>query len=255
VKLSAVLHTGDYHTGSKLALCPAKGAELTDGDIYKPNSAQVKLDKFYTGHVIPWVKEQTKGYRLIYAEGGDGRDGACNHGSLQTFGTDDDAEELHVQIVTPLLNIADEVWAVSGTRAHVGASSEGDNRIARKMGAKRRAEWRIRQEVDGKLFDIRHVGTGSRIQWNRGRALLGMMKHEYYTALENRERIPDYVVRHHVHIFDAVTDHRIGMTGVLVPGWKMSDEYGNSLPLDVWDCGAVIIFPKEGRLEKIIFPK
>jgi len=250
-KPSALLIVGDFHTGSKYSLCPEEGVTLDDGDPYSPNPAQRLLARFFTEEFLKWVRKQAKGYRLVVDDGGDGIDGAIHHKSLQTFGTNDDAEELHVRMIEPITNMADELIYIRGTRAHVGASSESDVRIARKLGT--RAHWRYRKQIDGKLVDIRHHASTGRRAWTRGTTLHALMKHEYFTALENKEQIPNVIIRHHVHIFDAISDYRMGMTGILAPGWKMTDEYSSSFPIDSWECGGAMYFFDTGRVEHCLF--
>ena len=110
----ALLITGDFHTNSKVSLCPADGAALDDGDFYIPNAAQKDLYQFWIDQFLPWVKACSRGHRLIFDHGGDGIDGAGHHGSLQTFGTDDDAENLHVEMLEPLINMVDEIIYMRG---------------------------------------------------------------------------------------------------------------------------------------------
>ena len=252
-KPTALLIIGDFHAGSKVSLCPEEGVALDDGDLYHPNRAQKALWNFFSREFIPWIKQKAKGYRLVVDDGGDGIDGATHHGSLQTFGTNADAEELHIRMIEPITNMADDIIYVRGTRAHVGLSSESDVRLARRLGVL--AHWRYQKEIDGKLLDIRHHASTGRRAWTRGTSLHALMRHEYFTALEKRERIPNVVVRHHVHMFDALTDFRMGITGILAPGWKMTDEYGSAFPIDAWECGGAMYFFDTGRVEHCLFKK
>jgi len=252
MKKSALLSLGDAHTGSKIALCPPE-VELDDEDIYKANPLQRKMWRWWTGTCAPWWRGLAKGRSLVVDDGGDGIDGTNHHGSLQTFGDNTTAESLHAEMMAPIVNAADRLIFLRGTRAHVGSSSESDRRIASLMGT--RAVWQYKGDIGGRYFDIRHAANTSRQAWNRGRSIMGILHHVKSEAQDKDERVPDVVIRHHVHLFDAVRwwHNDKSMLGILAPSLKACDEYGASMAWDAYDIGAVMVLLPEMEVHTCLF--
>ena len=248
MKDELVLFIGDIHAGSKTAL--AKKFDLDDGDIYVPSKSQDWLYSCWQD-LTKKTKKLAPGYRLILCVGGDTVDNH-HHQSQQVFGTDIDQINLAVSLLLPLATVADRVYGLRGTETHTHQSGQYDVKVVEELGGE--CEYRHRLDVGGKLLDwAHHISTGRRAH-TRGNSLKVLGKDIYITALERGERVPDLVVRHHVHLYDDVSDHRIGVRAVTCPGWQLQTAFTRRLdPAGLPSVGGLLWYPRINRLDPILY--
>lgn len=239
---------GDTHAGSKTAV--SKRWRLDDGDEHVPSLHQAWL----MDNLSDWIRHtlyQAQDHEFVLCLGGDLVDGVQHHGSTQTFGTPKDQTNLAVDLLRPLANAAAKIYALRGTDAHAGQSGNFDRDVAEELGVKaENIDFRHLIDFDGALLDwAHHVGAGRR-PGVRGNSLKNLITDIYFTCLETRKRIPDLIVRHHVHQYDDVSDHRRGMRAVTVPGWQLHTTHTRRLsPHGLPGIGAMLWWPDKMKIE------
>ena len=248
MKDELVIFVGDIHAGSKTAL--AKRFDLDDGDIYTPSLSQ---DWLYVNWqaLTKKVKKLSSGYRVILCIGGDTVDNH-HHNSQQVFGTDVDQINLVVSLLLPLATMSDRVYGLRGTEAHTHQSGQYDVKVVEELGGE--CEYRYRLDVGGKLLDwAHHVNIGRRAH-TRGNSLKALGKDIYITALEAGERVPNLVMRHHVHLYDDISDHRIGVRTVTCPGWQLHTAFTRRIdPAGLPSVGGLLWYPRLSVVDAVIY--
>jgi len=243
---------GDVHAGSKTAA--SKRMVLDDGDEHVPSLHQEwLLDNFNT--LVEQMKREALGHDFVLLLGGDLVDGTQHHGSTQTFGTPQDQINLAVDLLMPLMNIASKAYALRGTDAHVGQSGDLDRAVASKLGIPAsNIDFRHLLDFDGALLDwAHHVGAGRR-PGTRGNSLKALMSDIYFTCLETKQRVPDLIVRHHVHQYDDVSDHRRGMRAITCPAWQLHTTHTRRLsPHGIPSTGGVMWWPDRMKVQAVEF--
>lgn len=242
---------GDLQAGSKTAL--AMPFILDDKDEYRPSLLQNWLLNCYKD-VFEKVKYHARGHDLHLKLGGDMVDGD-HHDSSQVFGTSEDQQTLAVELTMPFMNIATRCDALKGTDAHTGPSGDGDRAVYRKLGVREEnIKYRHVQDYNGALLDWAHHTNGGRKPNTRGNALQALINDIYFQNLEQGERIPSLIVRHHVHLYDDKSDNRKGIRAVACPGWQLNTSFTRRIsPHGLASIGLVLWWPDTLRVLPILY--
>jgi hypothetical protein len=231
----------DLHAGSPFAVCPAQWRFPT-GTPFHPNELQTAILAHWCDC---WQKVRTlrKGARLIVIVLGDVIEG-LHHETTQIETSRVDVQEAWaIAIIEAGLelakfnNRADRIYFVSGTPAHDGNGGQSLERVARAVldldanDSTRAAHDVLRLSVNGVRFDATHKpgsGPGARAH-TLGNAFHGWLRSLYFTALEDGQAPPRYVLTAHHHNYlrrdvHATRGH-VAMTGYICPSWKVKDEH------------------------------
>ena len=246
----------DLHAGSNVGPLanpwPLTFEEAENVSYHSPSKQQKELARNLS-KFIGYAKKQASGKKLAVILGGDLRDGPIHHDSLQTFGDATSQEALAIELLSPLTSSADELDAVRGSDPHAGDMAEADVRIARELGVKE-VPFILRKDYGGVYIEARHHTSTSRREWMRGDSLRRLLKHTYYSNLRSGTRVPDLLLRGHVHLFD----HEIlpiygGMQGAVSGGWKLGDSYTATKDNDLFSIGGVLFHTDTRRVECVDF--
>lgn len=264
----AWVHIGDTHAGSKLA--PLVNFTDADGVNYSPSRLQAVLNG-YAAEVLSEVKALVKGHDVVVGFGGDLVDGVSHHGTTQTIGNHNDQRDLAVELLRPWLNMAGKAYGLLGTDAHVGDNGQQDTSVCKELGVEARHHWRI--ETAGRLLDWAHHISGNR-RFPESAALNLAKRISDDISKRNREidrlnrenealpeakraepleheRIPDMIVRHHMHVYAATKFEET--QSVIVPGWQAQTSYTRKLdPAGLLSVGVVVWWPGRGEVRPVV---
>jgi len=246
-----VCFIGDLHAGSKVAV--ATEYVLDDGDVYRPSLHQQWLYDCFVD-CIKRIKKHAKGRDIHLKIGGDCVDGH-HHDSTQVFGTPEDQHRLAVELLSPLADIASRIDGLRGTDAHVRQSGNDDRAVYRALGVSDdQIRYRFIQDYDGMILDWAHHMTTGRLPHTRGNSLKSLLNAIYFDNLERGRRQPALIVRHHVHIYDDVADHRKGIRAVSCPAWQLQTAYTRRLsPHGLCSVGVVLWMPDTRQVIPILY--
>jgi hypothetical protein len=240
-KRTVVAVASDLHAGSPFAVCPARWRYPT-GTPFHPNELQQVILAHWCAC---WanVAKLRKGARLIVIVAGDVIEGLHHESTQIETSRVDVQEQWAVAIIESGLELAkfnnrgDRVYFVSGTPAHDGNGGQSLERVARAVldldanDSTRASHDILRLSVNGVRFDVTHKpgsGPGSRAH-TLGNAFHGWLRSLYFSALEEGQLPPRYVLTAHHHNYlrrdvHATRGH-VAMTGIICPSWKIKDEY------------------------------
>lgn len=254
MKPAYVVFLGDTHVGSNAGLCKPGfvmgGEDKTKQWKYSPSPNQEKLyNAFVAMRTV--VKERSKGHRLYLMLGGDMVDGVNHHGTTETRGTTADQRDMALELLTPWASLADEVWGVTGTAAHVGGEGEDDRSIYSMLCGRNYAA-KFNLLIDGKRLWWAHHGVkvGKR-SWTAENEMTALAKDIYFRCMEDNRPKPDVVVGHDRHR----SPEPIRVKGIAVavcPCWQMPTYYGETFsPFTGTDIGILTWIPSKGIPEYV----
>jgi hypothetical protein len=215
---------------------------MHDGTETRPN----ELQEIILAHWCTcWanVAKLRKGARLVIVVLGDVIEGLHHETTEITTSRIDTQEAMAIAVIESALKIAkfsnrhDAIRFVNGTPAHDGNGSASLERVARNVlgrdandGTPSSANI-LRLNVNGVRFDVAHKpgsGPGSRAH-TLGNAFHGWLRSLYFSALEEGQPPPRYVLTAHHHNYlrrdvHATRGH-VALTGIICPSWKVKDEY------------------------------
>ncbi len=240
-KRTVVAVASDLHAGSPFAVCPARWRYPT-GTPFHPNELQQVILAHWCAC---WanVAKLRNGARLIVIVAGDVIEGLHHESTQIETSRVDVQEQWAVAIIESGLELAkfnnrgDRVYFVSGTPAHDGNGGQSLERVARAVldldanDSTRASHDILRLSVNGVRFDVTHKpgsGPGSRAH-TLGNAFHGWLRSLYFSALEEGQPPPRYVLTAHHHNYlrrdvHATRGH-VALTGIICPSWKVKDEY------------------------------
>lgn len=220
-----MVHTGDYHVGSTLALCPPE-VPLDGGGAYKASPVQLFYwecwQRFWQDTAA--LKKQHKA-QVVAICGGDEGEGD-HHGTTQIwFETRADQERAIDRVIEVAEPVVDRWAFVRGTPSHESAPEDRARRFAARgwdvIENGDLSSWWVYTGVHaGVKIEAAHApGTNSFVPHTRAPAVA---RHAQYTRgeyLEDGIEPPDVVIRHHVHYWQGP-----GCSGgtccFFVPGWQ-----------------------------------
>lgn|SRR5574343_428594 len=240
-KRTVVAVCNDLHVGSPFAVSPARWL-MHDGNVFIPNELQETI-------LAHWCSSWTKigilrkGARLVILVLSDVIEG-IHHETTQVITSRIDTQEaMAVAVIESAMQIAkfnnrsDRIYFVTGTPAHDGMGGQSIERVARNVldldanDGTRASHDILRLSVNGVRFDATHKpgsGPGSRAH-TLGNAFHGWLRSLYFSALEEGQTPPRYVLTAHHHQYlrrdvHATRGH-VALTGIICPSWKVKDEY------------------------------
>ena len=253
----AVICIADTHINSTVGL---SAPEITDddGDIYRQSLIQEWLWHNFN-KCISDIKRLTKGYRRNIILNGDIVDLDAKHRSNQMVSRNPaTVMELADLTLEPVLDIADRLFVVRGTEAHVGRSGWIEESLAQRYGAVPDKDlgnsswWHLRAMFSGVRFDIAHHTSMGTLEWTYPNMIFRLVQQTRLRYMNWGEQPPDVVVRahRHVHVDTGLT---LSTRGVCLPCWQYATSYlyrinqENSKP----SIGACVFLCKNGEHEYI----
>ncbi len=240
---------GDLHVGGDTALCkPGFPVGSKDKRPYQPSTNQQWLyerwQDFYNT-----VKQRCKGHLAFVGIGGDLVDGVMHHDSTQTWGNENDQRSMAVELLKPLVGLADHCFGLLGTSFHVGDQGDNDAAIYEALRVDYDQQWQL--DIGGRVLWWMHhgmsVGTREHTFENSAIALL-----RDFEARCNRSGIskPAAIISHHRHrAFEPVTIR--GITAAVCPCWQQRTGYGYQFAFRNVDIGGLIWDTNSNRIEVI----
>jgi len=252
VLLAAV---GDLHIGSTVGLCP-RHVELDDGGTYEASKSQRFLYECWLDYWQQVKDRKRKHTRVVALLNGDLCD--RNRYSQYQLVTINRAviQRMMLDVLEPVLDIADAIIVVRGTEAHVGGSSEMEEWLAADIDAVgddhfgTASWWCWEAALEGvNVVAAHHPGTNSGRPWTRGgganRAAAIVMDNYYGETWQ-----PDLAIFNHVHHNeDSFDNHPV--RAIFNRSFSLRTAYdhrsGRSLQASV--IGGLIAEIKDGALE------
>lgn len=240
---------GDLHVGGDTALCkPGFPVGSKDKRPYQPSANQQWLfeqwQNFYNT-----IKQRCKGHLVFVGLGGDLVDGVQHHDTTQTWGNHDDQRAMAIDLLKPLVGLADHAYGLLGTAAHVGDQGDEDAAIYTALHVDYDHRWQL--NIGGRVLWWAHhglpVGTREHTLENGAIAMLRDIEARCY-----REGIakPSAIIAHDRHrAFEPVTLR--GMSSAVCPCWQLSTHYGHKWPFRDVNIGGLIWDTAANKIEVI----
>lgn len=206
---SIVVVTGDTHVNSMAGLCPPF-VTRDDGSEHRPSKSQRAVWRKWleTWEYIDQLRTRRlkKNLPLYVVLAGDLVDKNSHDGTSLIAHMRTTITEMAVEVFAPVAQMADHLFVVRGTEAHVGPRAELEEWLADDLGAEpdpetgRASWWHLPLEVEGVRFDIaHHPATAAARPWTWPAAAArhsAIIRFEY---LEQGEPVPDVALRFHRH--------------------------------------------------------
>ena len=243
-RVALITFTGDVHSNSKLAVCPAKFARLK-GDGYEAT----KYQRWIYGRWLEYweeiweLKKRLKWplYCVYHGELADDN----KHSKTDSISKNPaDVIKLAAEVLKIPLEIGDFHIVLRGTEAHVGVESWMDEQVAVDISAVKISDpdeesitalaWRAK--IAGVRFDVaHHPGHGHMRPWTKGGdanrlaadVLYRYAEHNHSMRRQGERELatPDIVYRGHNHKpSDSGDNHPI--RAIITPSWQLGIQSG-----------------------------
>lgn len=236
----------DTHIGGFTALAPAE-FKTESGQVVKFHWTQEWLYDCFCADIAQ-IKKRLRGRRLIVVHGGDVIDGR-HHENIDALPDLKDQEDMAVQILTPLRNMADKFFICKGTEAHSGPLSQSERRIAKELAAK--IGYRFALDIGCGLLDVAHHPNGNLVK----------IKND---VLEDCARdgtpVPRWIIRGHNHKVQDSGETWPKIRVVIAPAWQFKTAHGWKVATNTRahvgmikiDDGRLEIIRHEPKADKVI---
>ena len=226
----------DLHCGCRMGLCTAD-IPLDGGGFYTQSVIQKASSLWWDEFWNDWVPEATRGEPFAVVVNGDAVEGT-HHGSKTPISHNhaDQQRAAEIALQPVVAACGGRFYMVRGTEAHVGQSSENEERLGQALGAVRNEKgaatsYSLRLRVGPALVHLaHHIGGSSKI----GTAASAITA-EYEQMLANSARWgwepPDVIVRSHIHSNIEVkmpTARQFGMC-LITPAWQAMTPFGRKI--------------------------
>jgi hypothetical protein len=239
--------SSDHHAGSTVGLCPPV-VKLPDGDSRRNSVAQRWLWRNWNGNYIPRVKLLAAKYKTKYIAilNGDAIEGNP-HRTTQVVSRNETVQmRIAEEVLSPLLQKAEQVYFIRGTPAHVGKQARLEEKVAEnwtntvKDGANF-TRWHLSLDVNGTLFDIGHKGSIGRLPWTRPNSVNKIAGATIIEAHQRSKKCPNVVLRAHWHQYADSGDNFRKIRVIAMPAWQLITGYVNTIsPGALADIGGLI---------------
>ena len=253
----ALILTGDHHTNSTVGLCPAH-VTLDDGGTYTPNKTQRWLWSYWNDcweEVKSFTQEAD---RVTWIINGDMVDKDHKGRSYQYItGNSATITNMAIDVLTPGLEVADQVLVIRGTDAHVGKDASMEEAVAddidtviRNKETKTASWYHYRGVLGGLRIDISHHTNMGTLPWTSANAANKVAADAFMNYNLLGQKIPGLVVRSHVHKHADSYDN-YPVRAVILPAWQSMTSYGARLnPNRISDIGMIIFLIDNGIIVK-----
>lgn len=223
----------DTHIGSSTALAPPTftihNRETDEEQIVHHNRLQQWLWDCWVDYweYIKILAGMTGGKRrknrIVVVHLGDVIDGN-HHQSTQIIQDVGDQAIVAIDILQPIVDMADNFFGVMGTEAHAGHAAADEIGIYKLLGATEYGQ-NLMIDVDGKLHDFAHHGrTGTR-PWTSSAASIGV--EVMLDCGKAGVPYPNYIWRGHKHEIDDSGNKLEGTRVICLPSWQLKTAFVN----------------------------
>lgn len=217
---------GDTHSGGLTALCPPK-IGLDDGGYYGASLAQEQLWAWWLDF---WktVQNFAEGRRIVVIHMGDIIDGRVGKQfGPQALSNLTDQENCAIEVMSVPRKLADKLFIIRGTPAHVGENGDAEIHIARELGADA-VPYFLSLNVAGiGLIEACHHTRSGQNLWLS--SIGAVVARTYVKAVELGKPAPRYIFRAHTHRIDD-TGHRFNACrGVTTPAWQLKTSFAHKV--------------------------
>ena len=245
----------DTHSNSTVAICPPD-VNKDDGGKYVRSTWQVWLWQSWLEWIAE-VKKAAKGGKLYVIGNGDLVEVDAKDRSNQLISTNVATSlDIAQDVCEPLTSLADRLYITRGTGAHTGKAGEYEELLAKLLGAEqddvgRQAHWYILATVAGVLIEAAHHSAGGRKASAAAGAVARLAEETILEYAGSHDRVPDLVIRSHVHTYHDSGDNIQGCRAITTPCWTGASEYVHRLALGhkLPDIGGTIITCQDGQYE------
>lgn len=207
----------DFHCGHKYGLTPPQ---------WKMFDFQTRLWKWY-------AKKAAEAKVDILIMNGDAIEGkGPKNGGVELI-TTDRIEQGNMAVEALSQFNAKKIYMAYGTPYHTGPDERFEDPIADALDA--HIENRLRLNINGLLFDIRHHVSGSSTPYTH---VTPLKKEQVMALLDQRIDRGDVVVRSHVHKFLAIQDNK-GLA-LTTPCFQLHTEFGSRICNGDVDIGFIV---------------
>lgn len=230
-KGDAVIVVSDLHINSTTAVCQRR-FNLDDGGSYYASQLQRSLLKAWN-KFIKDAEIITEGYRRIVVFNGDVGELDTKKRSIQLITLNkSNILRMVIDVIEPIVNIADAVVVIRGTPAHTGKSSWLEEELARDLDDDLIipanndicSHYHFTQKINKIGFDITHHGRMGGMRHTQ-KAYASRLAQDTMDKYKDRgQEPPGVVIRSHNHR-RADSGHNWPTFAMFTPSWQMPNEY------------------------------
>ncbi len=246
----------DTHCNSTVGLC-APGCYLDDGQLISLSKGQRWLWDCWID-LVERAKEIKKRNAVVAFANGDLGEVDRKARSYQLFsGNKQTIKNISCASLEPLMSVVDAAYFIRGTSAHVGKSAyieeliaaDFENAIPFDRKKKIYSHWSILMDCERVGIDIAHHTTNGMVPWTAPNAANRLAAQSLFYSAENGLRIPDLVIRSHVHHWGDSYD-AFKTRAIILPAWTLATEYVHQIKPDALaEIGACLIYFDGGKYE------
>ncbi len=221
-----------------MALCPPTGATLDNGGTYLPSALQLKLWAIWREFWDEWVPTATKGEPFAVVMNGDILDGVHHKATTQISQDLEDQANIAEEILRPIVELCEgRFYMTRGTDAHVGQSGVDEEKLAKRLGAKKneigqRARFELWLKMESRLLHFaHHIGTTGSMAYETS-AVMKELSEMYADSARWGNQTPDVISRAHRHRHIEVrvpTKNGYGIA-YTTPAWQLKTPFSYRIP-------------------------
>lgn len=251
----AVVVVQDMHINSSIGLC-VPSLPLDDGGQYRASRSQRWLWDCWTDFIAK--VRSIENHRIVVVLNGDTGELDVRRRSSQLVSPNKATiQRLAIDVLSPLVDIAEAVFVIRGTLAHVGKSSwleeaiaqDFDNVVPCSEGVA--SWWHLRHVYSGVRFDMCHharMGSMMRTQANYANVLA----FDTITAYHAMEEVaPNIIYRGHNHRRADSGSNFEKTIAIMGPAWQLKTEFVYRIGGEnsISDIGGDIFYCQDGLYE------
>ena len=222
----------DLHVNSTVALCPPS-VNLDDGGTYNANPAQRWLWSCWLDAWGKLAEIAKRCSRVVLVLNGDlGELDTKRRSNQMVTPNKATVQAMIAEVLDPALKVAQDVYVIRGTQAHVGKSAWLEEAIAADIGAKpdkargTASHWHLQGKLGALRIDIAHHASMGATPWARAYAAQALAARIMWAYRVERDvPAPQLVVRSHNHKYATSGDNYPAQV-FYTPCWSLITEYG-----------------------------
>ena len=239
----------DLHVGSTVAICPPGGIALEDGGRYQPNVAQVWIWDQWLRYRDILAGYRKAGWKVVLLVNGEFVDGLHHESTQLATNSPEIMAAAAIEVMMPLVNASDVLYATRGTEAHSGKGAASDFAIARELGAVidpdsgqcAAYQWKI--DVGGVIVDAAHHVSGGTRMTTRGNNIRAEMQDAILAGCA-----PDIMIRSHVHNYADTGRMFWPKQACVTPAWQLKSAFAHRVTrLPAREVGGVVFEIEDGK--------
>lgn len=218
----------DTHIGCQLSILPKTGGMKTEGGLYKPSAFQKKIYKCWEDFWNVQVPKMTQGEPYDIVFNGDAIEGVHHRSTGQWTHNLADQARAVIQLFQPVIdNCPGRFYFIRGTEAHVGASGQEEENIARELGAVpdnlgNHSRYEMFKKLKGGVIHFTHHISAVATAANEGSAVYRELVEMWIECARWGDRAVDVIVRshRHKHFCNEVATDRGKSSSCVTPCWQ-----------------------------------